>query len=70
MVPQFCPVCRRPIRTGMSFCTNCNYFLGQPALEPPVATQATPMRVELLLVLLIAAAALVALGVLLTAPAS
>jgi hypothetical protein len=65
MIPKFCPACRRPTRPGLSFCTNCNYFLGQPSLEPPVATQ---VRVELVLVFLIAAAVLVALGVLLTAP--
>jgi hypothetical protein len=69
MIPKFCPACRRPTRPGLSFCTNCNYFLGQPSLEPPVASQ-VEIRVELVLVFLVAAAILVAVGVLLTAPAS
>jgi uncharacterized membrane protein YraQ (UPF0718 family) len=71
MEPDFCPACGRPRRQGVSFCTTCNYFLGQPALQPPAATQrAAGLSPELVLVLLIAAAVLVALGVLLTAPAS
>ena len=67
MIPKFCPACHRPTRPGISFCTNCNHFLGQPTLESPVATQ-VEVRAELLLVFLIAAAVLVAVGVLLTAP--
>ena len=69
MAPDFCPACGRPRRQGVSFCTSCNYFLGQPSLTPPIATAKAPMTAELLLVLLIAAAVLVALGVILTAPA-
>jgi hypothetical protein len=69
MAHDFCPACGRPRRPGLSFCTACNYFLGQGSLQPPAATR-TPVTPELLLVLLIAAAVMVALGVLLTAPAS
>lgn len=71
MAPMFCPACRRPTRTGLSFCTNCNYFLGQqPVLGSPVASQRqATVAIELVLVLLIAASVLVGLGVLLTSPA-
>ena len=69
MANDFCPACGRPRRPGISFCTSCNYYLGQANLQPPMATRA-PVSPELFLVLLIAAAVMVALGVLLTAPAS
>jgi hypothetical protein len=69
MANDFCPACGRPRRAGISFCTSCNYYLGQASLQPPAAARA-PVTTELFLVLLIAAAVMVALGVLLTSPAS
>ena len=70
MTPEYCPSCRRPRRPGISYCTNCNYFLGQPMLGSPVASQRqATVAIELVLVLLIAATLIVGLGVLLTAPA-